>query len=57
MRSLGAPGVALSLLVLLYVAARIGYDCAGAIGAAVPVAAFLAIEVFLFRATLPRRGA
>jgi hypothetical protein len=53
MRTAGAPGVALSLLVLLYVAARIGYDVGGFIGAAVPVAAFLAIEVFLFRATRP----
>lgn len=51
MRGLGAPGVALSLIVLLYVAGRIGYDAGGAIGAAVPVVAFLAIEAFLFRAT------
>lgn len=55
MRGLGAPGVALSLIVLLYVAGRIGYDFGGAIGATATVAAFLAIEAFLFRATLPRR--
>lgn len=54
MRGLGAPGVALSMIVLLYVAGRIGYDLGGVIGAVVPVAAFLTIEVFLFRATLPR---
>jgi uncharacterized MAPEG superfamily protein len=53
MRGLGAPGMALSLLVLLYVAARIGYEVGGAVGAAVPVGAFLAIEAWLFRATRP----
>src|SRR5215471_14065881 len=46
MRRLGAPGMALGMLVLLYVAWRIGYEVAGFAGAAVPVAAFLAIEVF-----------
>src|SRR5215831_5391862 len=53
MRGLGAPGMALGMLVLLYVAWRIGYEVAGFAGAAVPVAAFVAIEVFLFRATRP----
>jgi hypothetical protein len=53
MRGLGAPGMALSMIVLLYVVWRIGYDIGGVIGAAVPVAAFLAIEGFLFRATRP----
>lgn len=52
MRGLGAPGVALSLIVLLYVAGRIGYDAGGAIGASIPIVAFLAIEVFLFRTTM-----
>jgi len=56
MRGLGAPGMALSMIVLLYVAGRIGYEVGGSIGAAVPVVAFpvvafVAIEVFLFRAT------
>ena len=51
MRGIGAPGMALSLIVLLYVAGRIGYEVGGIVGAAVPVIAFLAIEVFLFRAT------
>ncbi len=53
MRSFGAPGMALSMIVLLYVASRIGYESGGIIGAAVPVAAFSAIEAFLFRATQP----
>ncbi len=53
MRGLGAPGMALSMIVLLYVTARIGFDGGGFLGAAVPVAAFVAIEGFLFRATRP----
>jgi hypothetical protein len=53
MRGLGAPGMALSTIVLLYVAARTGFDVGGFVGAAVPVLAFLAIEAFLFRATRP----
>ena len=60
MRGIGAPGMALSLIVLLYVAGRIGYEVEGIVGAAVPVIVFLAIEVFLLRATrsslLPTRG-
>ncbi|MBO0710628.1 MAG: MAPEG family protein [Acetobacteraceae bacterium] len=51
MRGLGAPGMALSMIVLLYVAARIGFDLGGSAGAATPVVAFVAIEAFLFRAT------
>ena len=53
MRGLGAPGMALSMIVLLYVAARIGYDVGGFVGATIPVVAFLVIEAFLFRATRP----
>jgi hypothetical protein len=53
MRGLGAPGMALSMIVLLYVAGRIGYEVGGFVGAAVPVMGFLAIEVCLFRATRP----
>jgi hypothetical protein len=56
MRGLGAPGMALSMIVLLYVAWRIGYEVGGFVGAAVPVVAFLAIEAFLFRATRPLRS-
>jgi hypothetical protein len=47
--------MALSMIVLLYVAGRIGFDVGGSIGAAVPVIAFLAIEAFLFRVTRRRR--
>jgi hypothetical protein len=47
--------MALSMFVLLYVAWRIGFEIAGYVGAAIPVIAFLAIEVFLFRATRPQR--
>jgi uncharacterized MAPEG superfamily protein len=53
MRGLGVPGIALSMVMLLYVAGRIGYEAAGAVGAAVPLVAFLAIEAYLFRATRP----
>lgn len=53
MRGLGAPGMALGAIVLLYVVGRIGYDVGGFLGAATPVVAFLAIEAFLFRATRP----
>lgn len=56
MRGLGAPGVALSLIVLLYVAGRIGFDAGGYPGAAVPILAFLAIEAYLFWGTRPRRS-
>jgi hypothetical protein len=50
MRGLGAPGMALSMIVLLYVAGRIGFEVGGFVGAGIPVTAFLAIEAFLFRA-------
>ena len=48
MRGLGAPGVMVSLLVLIYVAARIGLDVAGAVGAAAAIITFLLIEALLF---------
>ena len=57
MRGLGAPGMALSMIVLLYVASRFGYEIAGTPGAIVPIASFLAIEGFLFWATRPVTGA
>jgi hypothetical protein len=57
MRGLGAPGMALSMIVLLYVVARIGFDVGGCVGAAVPVLAFLDIEAFLFQATRSPRPA
>lgn len=56
MRGLGAPGMLLAMLVLLYVAARFGYDAAGPIGAAAPIIAFLLIEVLLFRRTRAPKG-
>jgi len=54
MRGLGAPGMALSMIVLIYVASRFGGEIAGPVGAAAPVAAFLALEAVLFWATRPR---
>ena len=48
-RGLGAPGMAMTLLVLLYVAGRFGHEIAGRPGAVGMVAAFLAIEAVLFR--------
>jgi hypothetical protein len=50
LRGLGAPGMAIGLIVLLYVAARIGYEAGGLVLAAAPIGAFLVIEAFLFRA-------
>jgi hypothetical protein len=54
MRGLGAPGMAMSMLVLLYVAARFGYELAGVTGAVAPVALFLGIKAVLFRGTAPK---
>ncbi|HEY1929778.1 MAG TPA: MAPEG family protein [Caulobacteraceae bacterium] len=56
MRGLGAPGMAASMIVLLYVAARFGYGVGGVAGAAAPVIVFLAIEAALFWTTRPRKG-
>ena len=54
MRGMGAPGMAVGLLVLLYVCARIGGDMAGTAGAIAVVAAFLALEAVLFWGTRGR---
>jgi hypothetical protein len=51
MRGLGAPSMAIGLVVLLYVVARISGDLAGTAGAAVAVALFLAVEAVLFLKT------
>lgn len=51
MRGAGIAGMAMSLLVLVYVAGRIGFDFAGVAGAVIVIAAFLLFEAFLFRAT------
>ena len=48
MRGLGAPSMAIGLVMLLYVVARIGEDLAGTAGAAIAILAFLAIEAMLF---------
>jgi hypothetical protein len=56
MRGLGAPGMAVSLIVLLYVASRFGHEIAGTVGAYVPVVAFFAIEAVLFWGTRPLEG-
>jgi uncharacterized MAPEG superfamily protein len=43
LRGLGAPGMAVSMFVLLYVATRFGREIAGTVGAIVPVVVFLAV--------------
>jgi hypothetical protein len=48
MRGLGAAGVAMTLIILLYVAARIGGDVAGPIGTVVAIVLYLAVEAVLF---------
>ncbi len=51
MRGLGAPSMAVSLIMLLYVAARIGLDAAGTAGAVIVLGLFLALEAVLFLKT------
>ena len=51
MRGLGAPSMAVSLVVLLYVAARIGGDIAGSAEAIAILALFGAVEAVLFLKT------
>jgi hypothetical protein len=53
-RAAGAPGMALGMLVLLYVSARIGYDIAGVIGALAPLVLFGCAEIILVVTTRPR---
>ena len=53
-RGFGAPGMALSMIVLLYVAARIGNEVAGTVGSVAILAAFLGIEAALFSAARAR---
>ncbi|HEY7006001.1 MAG TPA: MAPEG family protein [Sphingomicrobium sp.] len=48
MRGLGAPSMAVSLIMLLYVVARIGDDLAGTLGTVVLVGLYLALEAVLF---------
>ena len=51
MRGLGAPGMAMSLVVLVYVAGRFGGELAGRAGAAAFVGSFFALEGVLFWTT------
>lgn len=53
-RAYGAPGFALTLIVLLYDCARFGLDLAGPVGAVVVILLFLAIEAVLFWGTRRR---
>ncbi|HVU29525.1 MAG TPA: hypothetical protein VHE36_03910 [Sphingomicrobium sp.] len=48
LRGLGAPSMAIGLIMLIYVAARIGMDIAGAGGAVAIVGLYLALEAVLF---------
>jgi len=52
-RGIGAPGMAQSMIVLLYVCARFGNDVAGPAGALSPLVLFGVIEAYLFYATRP----
>jgi hypothetical protein len=54
-RAIGAPGMMQSILVLLYVCGRFGFDVAGIAGAAAPLVLFFCIEAYLFYATRSRR--
>jgi uncharacterized MAPEG superfamily protein len=51
MRSIGAPSIALSLIVLIYVGARISFDLGGTIALVIALGLFASIEGFLFWAT------
>ena len=51
MRGLGAPSMALSLIVLLYVVALIGADVAGTAGTVALLGLFIAVEAVLFLKT------
>lgn len=52
-RGIGAPGMALGMLVLLYVCCRFGFEIAGYGGAAAILALFFAAEALLFWKTSP----
>jgi uncharacterized MAPEG superfamily protein len=54
MRGLGAPGMIVALLMLLYVCARVGGDVAGNAGAIAVVGLFLILEAVLFWGTRGR---
>jgi uncharacterized membrane protein len=50
-RSAGLTGMVQSILILLYVSARFGYDVAGVAGAAAPLVFYAAIEIYLVNVT------
>ena len=52
-RAIGAPGMMQSMLILLYVCARIGHEIAGPVGAIAPLVIFGCVEAVLVRATKP----
>jgi fatty-acid desaturase len=55
-RAYGAPGMLQSMLVLLYVCSRFGYEIAGGTGAVAVVVLFLGTEGVLVWGTRPLRG-
>ena len=57
MRGMGAPGMAVGLLMLIYVCARIGGDVAGTAGTAGVIVVFLALEAVLFWGTRGKSAA
>src|SRR5580693_2992685 len=54
-RAIGAPGVALTMVVLLYVCASFGFEIAGIAGAVAILVLFGCAEALLVRATRPVR--
>lgn len=54
MRGIGMAGMMMSLLVLLYVCSRIGFDFAGWAGVAMVIGSFVLIEAVLFWTTRAR---
>jgi len=56
LRGLGAAGVGMSLIVLVYVAARISLDLGGVAAMALTLGAFFVIEAFLFWTTRSREN-
>ncbi len=54
MRGIGMAGMMMSLMVLLYVCSRIGFDFAGWAGVAMVISSFVLIEAVLFWTTRAR---
>jgi hypothetical protein len=51
MRGLGAPGMAMAMIMLIYVVAQIGGELAGTAGIVIAIGAFLGLEAVLFLKT------